>query len=426
MQSIKEKLPPSIRNAGKAVKSFGRYCKLTSRHNEGVKAVNRKKKDKRTMIFLVNFPQAWSSVKSVYDEAKKQEDLNVIVFAVPQYKAFEDDSINIATKYNDSYEFLKMEGIDVVKANTEDGHWIDLRKYDPDYVIYMRSYNQYTPKMYKSYTVCRYAKCFYLPYAYGMLGDKMLNIVLPENFTYTMHRIFFANESRKNAYAKEQPFYRREFVNNRLKFLGFSRFDMFKSSVAKRNYDEREYTVAWMPRWATDDKPDQKPSHFMTFYKEFLNYFYEHTDVKLIIRPHPLMFSSYISNGIMTEEEVNSFKKKCKEASNIEIDERKDYSVTLEEADLLIADYTSLIAEFYIMGKPIIYCDTADNLNEEGNKICATTYNADDFDEIVKYIELLKSGHDSKQTIRNNVIKELLPGKTGEIGKAIFEEIINS
>ncbi|MBE5830349.1 MAG: hypothetical protein E7306_01255 [Butyrivibrio sp.] len=424
MSEFKEKLPPIVMQVGHIVKSFFRYYKLSAKYNNGVKLVNQRKNDKKTMIFLINFPQAWKSVKSIYDEAVKHDDLNVLVFAVPQLKAGEDDSIDIAGRKNDAYEFFRGTDVDAIKANTEDGRWLDLRDYNPDYVIYIRSYNQYAPTMYKSYNVCQFAKCFYVPYAYGMLGDKMLSIVLPENFTFTMHKIFFANDSRRVAYAKEQPFYRKA-LTDRFRFLGFSRFDFCPKADPNRDYNKRNLTVAWMPRWATDDKPDQKPSHFMAFYKQFLEYFETHSDMNLIIRPHPLMFSSYISNGIMTEDEVNAFKDRCKNAPNIEIDENKDYTCTLTDSDILVADYTSLIAEFFMMGKPIIYCDSADGLNDEGSKICALAYMGENFDQITANIDLIMSGRDDLYDLRKSLIKELLPSKTGEIGKKIFEEIIN-
>ncbi len=426
-KKIKDSIPEPIRNLGRYVKSANRYRQFSNAYKQGVDYVNKKNPEKKTLIFVINFPQAWSSVKSVYDEAKKRDDLNVLVFAVPRLlKSLEDDTVGIAERKNEAYEFFKGTDIDVIKANTEDGRWLDLKDYNPDYVIYIRPYNDYAPAIYRSYYVCKFAKLFYVPYAYGMLGDKMLSVVLPESFTFTMHRIFFPNDSRRVQFAKEQPFYRRRSLSDRFRYMGFPRFDFSKRAEENRNYDERSFTVSWMPRWAADDKFNQKTSHFLTYYKDFLKYFEEHRDINLIIRPHPLMFSSYVSTGIMTEEEVNEFKEICKQAPNIEIDERKDYSKTLEDSDLLVADYTSLIAEFFMMEKPIIFCDTVDGLNVEGQKICGSLYKEDSFEKIVDRIESVKNGNDENKATRVALIKELLPGKTGEIGKNILEEIINS
>lgn len=409
----------------KEIKSFLRYLKYSAYYKQGVRAVDKRKAPKKTVVFLVNYPQAWNSVSKIYDEAVKRDDLNVLVFAIPQLKYGEDDSVGISDFVNDAYEYFKQTDVQAIKANTDDGKWVDLKDYEPDYVIYMRSYNQYTPTLYKSFNVCRYAKCFYVPYAYGMLGKNMLSLVLPENFSLTMHRVFFANDSRRKEYAKEQPAYRKNFVN-RFRYLGFSRFDFCKTNGSTRDFSNRNYTVAWMPRWATDNKPDQKPSHFLTFYKHFVEYFETHSDMNLIIRPHPLMFSSIIARGIMTEEEVKAFKNRCKDAQNIEIDEKKDYAQTLFEADVLVADYTSLIAEFFMTGKPIVFCDTVEGLNDEGNKICGAAYNETSFDGIIDKLVVLKNRNDELFESRKALIAELLPGKVGEIGKNMLEEIINS
>ncbi len=206
--------------------------------------------------------------------------------------------------------------------------------------------------------------------------------------------------------------------------MGFPRFDQLEKRCNNLPANDK-FVVAWMPRWAASDNNDQKTSHFLVFYKEFIKCFADNRDMQLIIRPHPMMFKSYIAQNIMTKEEVSEFKETCKR-ENIILDEAKDCFVTIGKADVLVADYTSLIAEYFMTGKPIIFCDTVEGLNDEGQKMCGSSYHADDFESIVQYLDILKAGKDENIGKRKNVISDLLPGKTGEIGKNILESILNS
>ena len=159
---------------------------------------------------------------------------------------------------------------------------------------------------------------------------------------------------------------------------------------------------------------------------DFLEYAKTNTNIKVIIRPHPNMFPNYIENGIMTKEAVDSFMQHCKGCGNVIIDQTQDYIDTIRKSDILVADYTSLIAEFFMTGKPIIYCDTADGLNSEGSTICGNLYRADTFSEIIDLVEKIKNGRDDQHEHRKKIIKELLPAECGNIGKTILDSILES
>ncbi len=412
-----------VLNEKHKVGEFIRFIKLDCKYKRGVKYINNKKTNKSRLAFLIDFPQSWSAIESIYEEAKKMENLEIFLIAIPQLSPGAKET-KIAELTNASYEFFKELGIDAIKANQDDNSWYQLSELNLDYIVYTRPYNEYYPECYKSYVLCEHSKIIYVPYAYGMLGDKMLSLVLPDSFMHSAHRVYFANESRMIAYKNELPWYKKK-LSKRLKYMGFPRFDQLERRCISKN-DVDRFTVAWMPRWAANDSnSDQKKSHFLVFYKELVKYFSENPDMKLIIRPHPKMFSSYVAENIMTKEEVSEFKAACRKA-NVELDEAKDCFETINKSDVLVADYTSLIAEFFMTGKPIIFCDTVDGLNVEGQKMCGSLYRAGDIGSIKQYLGLLRNGNDEGISKRKELISELLPGKTGEIGKNILEAMLNS
>ncbi len=421
MQPLKE----TVKFYGHYVKSYFRFKDYIHNYNAGIRLKGKDGKSTGTIVFLISFPESWNSVKSIYEEAVKNNNLKVYVVAVPQLSADNKNSENIEELNNESYSFFAEAGIEAIKANQQDGTWFDLKELNPDWVIYTRPYNQYNPELYRSYNVCTYSKVYYIPYAYSMLSDDMLFSVLPEDFIFTTRRVFLANDSRRIECQKKHPRYGKN-AAKRFKYLGFPRFDLYKYDDLRQSSDKKELTIAWLPRWTTDSNGSKnKSSHFMQYYTKFIDFARSNPDCKIIIRPHPKMFSHYIANKIMTETELADFKDQCQQYG-IEIDQKKDYIDTIKNSDILVSDYSSLVAEFYMTGKPIIFCDTVDGLNHEGRVICGSLYYADSFDEIVKRINMLRNGQDEDYEKRQQIIKELLPGKTGEIGKNILQEILNS
>jgi CDP-glycerol glycerophosphotransferase (TagB/SpsB family) len=186
-----------------------------------------------------------------------------------------------------------------------------------------------------------------------------------------------------------------------------------------------KHTILWLPRW-TEGKfiNGQKESHFLKYYKQFIEYANKNPDMNLIIRPHPLMFGNFVDKGIMSQDEVDVFKRTCRESHNIELDESKDYFASFGKAGILVADYTSLIAEYFVTGNPVIYCDDVDGLSTEAHLMDSAFYHADNFEQVKENIEKLCNGVDSLVSLREKVRKEIIPANAGYVGVEIINTII--
>ncbi len=410
-----------VKKAGHYVKAYFMFNDSVRNYSSYIKTANKKKHKAARIVFLIIFPESWNSLKSIYEETKNRSDIETFVIAAPRDMSKYNADADISTIPNDSFDFFVQNNIDVIKANAENT-WFDIQAINPDYVIYTRPYNPYYAEQYRSYNVCRYAKVIYIPYAYSMLEDGLT--VLPEEFMLSAHRVYLANRSRKEECDLWYPRYNRE-SKNRFQYLGFPRFDLLAQDADRAA--ESKFTIAWLPRWTTGDGyKHNKGSNFLNYYNDFLKYAEENPDANIIFRPHPSMFANFLERGIMSEKELEEFKYRCSKCENFHIDQKKDYMDTIRSANVLVADYTSLIAEFFMTGKPIIYCDNAEGLNEEGNSICNNLYNAASFTEIVKLLEKIKNGYDEKKDLRISIIKELLPNECGSIGKTILDSILLS
>ena len=76
----------------------------------------------------------------------------------------------------------------------------------------------------------------------------------------------------------------------------------------------------------------------------------------LIFRPHPLLFQNFLATGELTQEAFSSLIKDIEDTPNIYLDESGDYLDSFNKSNMLITDTSGLIIDYYLTGKPIIFC----------------------------------------------------------------------
>ena len=112
------------------------------------------------------------------------------------------------------------------------------------------------------------------------------------------------------------------------------------------------------------------------------------------------------------------YKDKVQNAKNICFDMEKEYAHTFWQSDVLIADYSSIIPEYFLTEKPLIFCITNMELTLLDNMkdILKGCYVVDSKEELQDCLEMLRSGQDPKETIRKEM-KQKLFGDT--LGKSV-------
>ncbi len=396
-------------------------------YHQGQKAISAFKTKKRQaprIIFIIQFPEVWNSVRTIYEEAYSQG-MKPILLCIP--KPFDNGvgeySINKEGK-NDAFDFFNQLGINALNSYDEKNMtWMDLQSLSPDYVIYSRPYNNQYPKKYQSSEVCKYAKVCYVPYAFSQTDGTLFETTFNTKFISTVYMTFVPSRIRLDDC-------RKKFViqywlkTNQFVYCGFPRFDLLvRKEFGKQTHAKDQRTIAWLPRWIVDDGVENKKSNFFKYCDDFIRYMEEHQEKQLIIRPHPLMFESIIENGIMKEVEVEQLKARLLSHDNIRIDTDKDYLPTLRDSDILVADFTSLLIEYFVTGKPIIYCDTAEEFNADAQLMDSTLYHAKNWKELEG---LLSQSEDVMYSKREQVIDYLMPPNAGHIGRDILSYIVEN
>lgn len=384
--------------------------------------IKHKPKKFYNIVFIIQYPEVWNSLKSVYEVCLQSKNIKPFIICIPKPINLNTESLNYNYKNNEAYQFLCSQNIPCRAALNENNKWFDIQELKPDYIFYSRPYNDEYPKMYRNSECCLNAITCYIPYAYNMMDDHFYTTFNTDFITNTRYT-FVANQSRLKLCQQEYYFQNKLGINQFI-YLGFPRFDLLKQYKIKNTYKKDKYIIAWLPRWTVPtNNSENKQSSFLQYKDKFLNLIEENSNLSLIIRPHPLMFKNFIQNGVMTEQEVSEFKKEC-DRLNIEIDQHKDYLVLFEKSDILVADYTSLLMEYFATEKPIIYCDTAEGLNREAQIMDSALYHADNFDKVTQLIKQLSHGNDSMLHKRQEALKEIIPDNEGNIGEKIINFLI--
>lgn len=385
-------------------------------HRRRAKRIHQNKKE-TIVVFLVLSPAEWSSLKTVYEACRQHPKAKPYIVVVestrpiPEYREKE---------YIECLKFFRAIEPDAIGAKQEN-EWFDLRTLSPEIIFYQSPYNSMYPKPYDMSKVSRYAKICYIPYGYAISDCKERKTYFEIQYGRPLVEeayAIFASNSSDNEYLKLMN---RDIAPRKdicIFDVGSPRCDLIKWPN-RRSRGER-VIFGWTPRWEMQGD-GHKGTNFFRYKDKLVHYFKLHPECDLIIRPHPLMFSNFIEKGIMTFEDVDAFKKSLLETENIKLDNEPNYQTLFEKTDALIMDYSSLIFEFSLTGKPMIYCDSLDGLNKQTKQLLLCDYIALNWEEMLRYIEMIMKCEDPNKEKRDAVIEKILRGNHGNVGKSILE-----
>ncbi|MCH5211594.1 MAG: CDP-glycerol glycerophosphotransferase family protein [Oscillospiraceae bacterium] len=379
----------------------------------------KRRNPKINIIFLVVRTNVWNSVKSIYDAAKRNDKINTYVVALQSYHNGEIDSEDSSV-----YEFCKTIDSNTIKAyNPETKTYYDLEELKPDYIFLNVPYDEEYPEPYKSERLSRIAKLCYASYGYTIKKSKLQKITVRPSIMRYVSFIFACNNIMYGYYRKRMIL--TELVSGkRLYNIGFPRFDIYKNLA----YKESEYkTIMWLPRWTTESQVAQgnEPSSFFKLKDKILDYIDNNPKCELIVRPHPKAFENYIKNNMMTETEVTAYKERIEAADNVSYDTNPSYYENLIKSDILIADFTSILAEYFVTGRPIIYFGNGDNYPPEHRGMYESFYHVDSWEMAKGILNDLINGIDYKKEQREQAVSDFMKDKPHNVGEHIINILVN-
>lgn len=382
--------------------------------------------DKIRVGFLCQYIPAWGKLEPVYRRMKESEEFEVFLLCVPMgiHKQRLDDPSDLS---NDTYEYYKQAGYEeAVNALTGENQWLDLKSLELDYLFFTRPYNTYMPPEYSSHVVSKYTRICVLLYAFT-LTEETYRSTLNQDFFCNVY-LYFA----ENTYAMEKNIrhFRRRHKKGLQKSVCYGMAALEEILCAKDrpapswDFSKQEFRVLWTPRWTTDKSLGG--SNFFVYRQALLDYAGDHREMDFLYRPHPLMFDNFLKTGEMTEEEIGAYKHEIAELPNVSLDQEKEYGATIWNSSVLVSDISSFMPEYFITGKPVVYCPADSNLTLAGNSIelIEGCYIAHDKEELFGILEQLQRGEDPLRKKREELIPKLFGEDIPGIPARIVEELI--
>lgn len=374
---------------------------------------------KLRIVFVCQLGHLWGCVQSIYEEALLDDEVEPYVLAVPECW---DEGVD-----TDAADYLESLGYSVLRAwDEEKQEFFDLKTLNPDYVFLPRPYDHYLPKQYQSEELAKYTKVCYLCYGYTSEGDYMLKTCFSKYFTTNCYMVFAENESTWRYSRSQHPISSRIGIRHIIQ-TPFPRFDLVnRFAGAEVNHwqipsEQVEKRVIWTPRWTVDEKLGG--SNFFNYKDFFFEFAEKHKNSEFLLRPHPMAFDNFLKMGMMSEEEIASYKQKCQDMPNVQLDNRKEYLDSFATADILVSDMSGVVVDFAVTGKPVIYCSPNQDFNKACEKLKESYYIVHNQKELEDTLEMLLAGNDPKKEERQHIINEILGRCDGKNGKRILQFI---
>ncbi len=375
---------------------------------------NRRKSHKVKVCFFYQDKAVWDKSRPVYEAMKNDERFETFILIIPNR--------DLQISEEQYREISEHENV-ICAQKPGSGEWFDLQKEKPDFIFLAKPYAILLPEGYWEGRLSGFTRLCYIPYGYQ---NWVLPIGLEKDFFRSI-ALFFADDSySKTEIVKQFP------ISSRLgirKIFDFGYPSLASICTGKGmkdtpfwNEQEYKFKVMWTPRWTMDDECGG--THFFEYKDFFLHYFDLMPEASLVFRPHPLAFHNWVETGQMTQKEVDEYLRYYEEHSNMYYDTCETYNATFWKSDVLVTDFSSIIVEYFVTKKPVIYCSKDLTIfNSYIRNIMNGCYLVSSEEELKKVLDGLKNGYDPLREKRHQLVDSLLAKHTEDTVNNIINAV---
>ena len=375
-----------IQDAGTKIKD------LRSRHYLK-KQVNKKHLNEKINVgFLVQDLKIWDKYEGLYKRLKTDDRFQPVIVLVPQLKNDEYNYENNIDLFEDDDKVIRL---------MDDSHnFISVKELKLDYLFYSKPYDHYLPECIRSTNMVKYTKCCYIPYGGSVFAtDLAIKSAYTAKFCRNIYLVITDEQFVVDDLEKR--------FNKNVK-KGNQHFEKMAQPFQEmyshlKEEDTQKDTVVWAPRWTLNLA--QGGTNFFNYKDRIVEYKQQHSEVNMIVRPHPMLFDNLIEIGKMSKEEVQSYKEILNK-NNIELSTTTDIEGLFKKSYVYISDRSSMIDSFFMTGKPIVYCSVDGEDDYPKHPMMDGIYRAHKWDDIENTLEEILSGNDRLKAKREEILEK--------------------
>lgn len=365
------------------------------------------KQEKINVVFVCHRASLWNSLKTVFEECNKDEKFEVTIVTIPNKRQIPKLGLNHEEYVSEgAEEFFEDYPCRVIQGYNYENHtWYDLKALKPDYLFFQTPYDICRPSAYKSDVVALYTKLGYVHYGMPFMGGMIAEESFPKNFLKNIYFHFAEFAEMQKYYIERVPENATHRHKNILltgypKLDGVEKYQGCESDLWLYPREQGYFRVMWTPRWSTGEGN----CTFFDYKEKLPDYIRQTEKIELLFRPHPQAFSEFVEKGEMTKEQVEDYQKLFRESDRMSMDTGADYLKNFYSSDVLITDESSIMPEYFLTGKPVIFTYKETHLNSFAEKLSEGFYWVKDWEELEKTLKMLQSGKDPLLKKRQQLI----------------------
>ncbi len=343
------------------------------------------------VVFLTFYFEAWDALADVHAQMLADPRFDVTV-------------ISIARRFSREAPFaeeeLVSEFFDGIGVKHQRFNFADslaglarLREMSPDYVFINYPWQRNYQPGYRVEQLSEFTKVCYVPYyALDLVGDPQTGGLATYHFEQRSHQlaslIFTQDSHELEAYAHTSR------GNKHVHLTGTPKLDALMRQVgegASRWPLSNAENVRMI--WAPHHSYSPAWLNFGTFaelYQDMLQFAKSHPKLDIVMRPHPLMFSTLVDRGVLEAKVLEDWLEAWNALHNTAIDSEGDVAHLFAATDLLATDGISFLGEYPLAtGKPAIFIEKSDHwkFSPIGELAAAANLRVSNFNEFVLAFE---------------------------------------
>ena len=366
------------------------------------------------IVFLIEEPQLIKNMLSLIEELNSDKRFEVILVNLWFKQYNKDGYIYRSGNLGAILDVCKYTIIE--SYNKEKDEWLNLEALKPDYVFYSRPYDYYRKESYHIQQVSKYSRTCYIPYGIQTVGGEIEKMTLTPECQH-LYYFFLDNALRKDyvhSSLGETDFHK----NGHAVYLGYPGIDLLMSNDQIKNIDSTNFNILWLPRWNSSEGN----CHFFDYKDVLIDFADTENNCTVTLRPHPLCFENFLKNEELTQKELLQLREKYSTPHTI--DENESYIPSFTKSSVLVADETSLIAEYFLTEKPIVFCKKQTHFSALMEILINGCYVVENKTELLQVLKMLKKGDDPLKSTRKSITEKHLTDLTQTAAINIKEELL--
>jgi len=378
--------------------------------------IDKLERKKIRLAFTMQITASWTKIIPLYQkmcESKKFDLYGIVCPSDPEAVAKIKTGEPLTLKYGaerDYFHNLYDNDRNITLIDATNGHGMfDPKAYHFDYVFYLQPYDYNFHPPFKCAEVSKFAKTFHILYGI-MTTDNFLGFYLQFSDFYNAVNFYFtecehAAEIFGGCYKTAETDGKQQFI-----FRGLPEVEQLCKENEKTfylNLEKPRKSVIWTPRWSNHQNIGG--SHFLEYKDNFMSLRQKYPELKIFMRPHPGLFDNMKKEKFMTEEDIEQYKNALK-LNDIWLDETPTYTKAMKDSDIMITDVTSIMIDFFLTGKPMIYCPSGNRLYGDCELMESAMYLSGEDplkDERRRAFEILCERHkNASERIMNTLIED--------------------